>query len=163
MGSHVWNSTVHSFLLLLVSLTPHSSLSSVIFFIDMERYYVLIDAGQEIDHSTKFFHVAVGSTQKCLDNLIWLQQWCKEHNCYFKMRSEETDTFLLRIAESLGTKVYCLPSIEVKVRPLVAHLKNFNRTPEIPPERAGFSYFRKQIDHKFYLSCHTSCRARHTY
>lgn len=129
----------------------------------MERYYVMIDAGKTIDHNTKFFSVVVGSSARCQKHLQWLRLYCWQHNIYFAIRSRETDIFMLRIAESLGTKLHYIPKLEVKVSPLVAHIKNHNSTPSMPPVTASAVSLRQKTDPKFFLLCNTSSRKRLTY
>lgn len=111
---------------------------------------------------TKFFTVAVGDTPRCQRSLEWLRAWCWEHGAYFAMRSAYTDKFMLNIAESLNTKVYLLPNLLVKVQPLVAHIRNFNCTPNMPQVNPQEVYFRQKTDPKFFFICNTSCRKRST-
>lgn len=78
------------------------------------------------------------------------------------MRSHDTDLFMLSIAQSLNTKVFLLPNLEIKVAPLVAHIMNFNCTPAMPFVKPQEVYFRKKTDPKYLLLCNTSCRKRST-
>lgn len=128
----------------------------------MLRYYILIDEPGTITMETKFFTVAVGETERCKKALGWLRKWCWEHGAYFAMRSSYTDKFMLNIAESLNTKVFLLPNLLVKVQPLVAHIRNFNCTPNMPPTNPQEVYLRKQTDPKYLLLCNTSSRKRST-
>lgn len=128
----------------------------------MERYYVLIDEPNELTVNSKFFTVIVGDTPRCKRQLEWLRAWAWEHGCYFMLRSRATDLFLLNIAESFGTKVHLIPKLLVKIAPLVAHIKNFNCTPSMPPTNPQEVYLRKQTDPKYLLLCNTSSRRRAT-
>lgn len=128
----------------------------------MERYYVLIDEPNELTVNSKFFTVIVGDTARCKRQLEWLRAWAWEHDCYFMLRTRVTDYFLLKIAESFGTKVYLIPKLLVKIAPLVAHIKNFNCTPSMPPTNPQEVYLRKQTDPKYFLFCNTSSRRRAT-
>ena len=128
----------------------------------MERYYVMIDEPNTITMQSKFFNVIVGSSERCQRQLQWLKQWCWEHQVFFDVRSHTTDTFMLKIAASLNTKVYLLPKLEVKISTLVAHIKNYNCTPMMPPEPKGTLYFRQQTDHHLYFLCNTTSRKRNT-
>lgn len=128
----------------------------------MERYYIMIDEPNEITIRSKFFTVAVGDTPRCQRQLEWLRAWCWEHNVYFMLRSHATDLFMLNIAASLNTKVYLIPKLLVKIAPLVAHIKNFNCTPVMPPSGANEVYLRKQTEPKYFLLCNTSSRKRLT-
>lgn len=129
----------------------------------MDRYYIMIDEPGVISMKSKFFTVAVGDTPRCKRQLEWLRKWCWENNAFFAIRSHSTDVFMLNIAESLGTKVYLIPKLSVKVSALVAHIKNFNCTPVMPPTGHNEVYLRKQTDPKFYILCNTSSRKRLTY
>lgn len=128
----------------------------------MERYYIMIDEPNEITIHSKFFTVAVGDTPRCHRQLEWLRAWCWEHNVYFMLRSHATDLFMLKIAASLNTKVYLIPKLLVKIAPLVAHIKNFNCTPVMPPSCTNEVYLRKQTEPKYFLFCNTSSRKRLT-
>lgn len=128
----------------------------------MDRYYVLIDEPAQLTLQSKFFTVAVGETERCKRQLEWLRAWAWEHGCYFMLRSRATDLFMLNIAESLGTKVHLIPKLSCKISALVAHIKNFDCTPNMPPSNPQEVYFRKETDHKYYLLCNTSSRRRAT-
>lgn len=128
----------------------------------MDTYYILIDEPNEITLQSKFFTVAVGSTPRCQRQLEWLRSWAWEHGCYFLKRSRETDMFMLKISDSLNTKVYLIPKLLCKISTLVAHIRNFNCTPSMPPSSPQEVYLRKQTDPKYLLLCNTSSRKRPT-
>ena len=129
----------------------------------METYYVMIDEPETITMKSKFFTVVVGESERCQRKLNWLRQWCWEHNVYFAKRSHSTDVFMLNIAASLNTKVYLIPKLQIKVSLLVAHIRNHNCTPVMPPVSPQAIYQRELLDPKFYLICNTSSRKRNTY
>lgn len=128
----------------------------------MERYYVLIDEPAQVTLQSKFFTIAVGDTERCQRQLEWLRSWAWEHGCYFMLRSRATDVFMLRIAESLNTKVHLIPKLACKISALVAHIKNFDCTPNMPEVSPQEVYLRKQTDPHYYLLCNTSSRKRPT-
>lgn len=130
---------------------------------DMETYYVMIDEPETITMKSKFFTVVVGESERCQRKLNWLRQWCWEHNVFLAQRSHTTDVFMLNIAESLNTKLYLIPKLQIKISPLVAHIKNHNCTPMMPPDNPQAIFQRKQTDPKYYLFCNTSSRKRNTF
>lgn len=128
----------------------------------MDRYYVLIDEPNQLTLQSKFFTIAVGESERCKRQLEWLRAWAWEHGCYFMLRSRATDLFMQNIAESLGTKVHLIPKLLCKISALVAHIKNFDCTPNMPAAGPQEVYFRKQTEPKYYLFCNTSSRERTT-
>ena len=135
---------------------------SYLFSAHMCNIYVMLECQGQITANLKRFDVIVGTTKRDQRQLLWLHAWCKSHDIYLQKRSEETDTFVCRIAESLGTKIHYLPKLECKISVMVAHIRNHKCTPSMPPERSGYSYFRERVDHNFFLQRNTSCRSVHT-
>lgn len=94
----------------------------------MTRYHILIEANQTIDESSKFWKVAVGTSQQANRDYLYLLAFCVDHNFYFQLWSNEVDTFLHNIAKSLNqisteTGVMTLPIQTISARDLVKSIK----------------------------------------
>lgn len=117
----------------------------------MKSYYLLIVADSVIDNKTKFYRVAIG--QSALDQKAFqaLSMWANAHGHYFQKYCSEVDRFVFRIACSLGKKVYDLPKMTLQVSDLMKSIRDFGRTPEIPPLSKTAAFARQIIDPAAYF------------
>lgn len=111
----------------------------------MKTNYLLIDAAKEIDNSTKFLKVRVGTTERDSKCLQYLTFWATGRGFYFQKYTSEVADFLSKIADSLHVSVIDLPYSTVDVGVLVRHVKSFNGTPSIEPLSKSASYLRSMV------------------
>lgn len=111
----------------------------------MKTNYLLIDAAKEIDNSTKFLKVRVGTTERDSKCLQYLTFWATGRGFYFQKYTSDVADFLSKIAASLHLSLIDLPYCTVDVGVLVRHIKLFNATPSIDPLSKSASYLRTMV------------------
>lgn len=126
----------------------------------MNTYYTMIAEPAEITLRSHFYMVEIGNNPRAHKALFALSRYCRENNFYFQKRTRTDDIFRLKVAASLGCKVYELPCMVSKVEKLVAHLKNHGSLPWQPCDSGHLRYLKAQTEPTFFLSCNTSCLKR---
>ena len=128
----------------------------------MNTYYTMIAEPAEISLQSHFYAVTIGNNPRAHKALFALSRYCHENNFYFQKRTLGDDIFRLKVAESLGCKVYDLPCMVIKVEQLVAHLRNHGNLPWQPCDSANLHHMKKQTSPNYFLSCNTKCLKRGT-
>lgn len=128
----------------------------------MITYYTMIAEPAEISLQSHFYAVTIGNNPRAHKALFALSRYCHENNFYFQKRTRSDDIFRLKIADSLGCKVYELPCMVIKVEKLVSHLRNHGDLPWKPCESANLHHMKKQTSPNYFLSCNTKCLKRGT-
>ena len=128
----------------------------------MNTYYTMIAEPAEISLQSHFYAVTIGNNPRAHKALFALSRYCHENNFYFQKRTRGDDIFRLKVAESLGCKVYDLPCMVIKVEQLVAHLRNHGNLPWQPCDSANLHHMKKQTSPNYFLSCNTKCLKRGT-
>lgn len=128
----------------------------------MDTYYTMIAEPAEISLQSHFYAVTIGNNPRAHKALFALSRYCHENNFYFQKRTRSDDIFRLKIAESLGCKVYDLPCMVIKVEKLVSHLRNHGGLPWQPCDSANLHHMKKQTSPTYFLSCNTKCLKRGT-
>lgn len=129
----------------------------------MVTYYTMIAENGLLSLHSHFYRVAISSTPAAHKALFALSRYCSEHHFYFQKRTIADDRFRLRVAESLGVKVYELPCMDAKVETLVFHLKKRGCLPWQPEDSGNLRFLKAQSSPSFYLLCHTECLKRGTF
>lgn len=128
----------------------------------MTTLYTLIAADGPVSLESHFYCVEIGSTRRAHKAIFILSGYCSSKNYYFRKRTRGDDIFRLKIAESLGCKVYDLPSMVIKVEQLVAHLRNYGRLPWHPGDSANLHFMKAKTSPSYLLLCNTKCLKRET-
>ena len=126
----------------------------------MNTYYTMIAEPAKISLQSHFYAVIIGNNPRAHKALFALSRYCHENNFYFQKRTRSDDVFRLKIAESLGCKVYDLPCMVIKVEKLVSHLRNHGGLPWQPCDSANIHHMKKKTSPTYFLSCNTKCLKR---
>lgn len=129
----------------------------------MVTYFTMIAEIGELSLQSHFYRVSVGSTPAAHKALFALSRYCSEHNYYFQKRTLADDRFRLRIAESLGVKVYELPCMDAKVETLVHHLQKHGCLPWQPADSGNMRFLKAHTSASYFLLCNTECLKRGTF
>ena len=129
----------------------------------MNTLYTMIAEPAEISLQSNFYVVEIGNNPRAHKALFALSRYCHENKFYFQKRTRCDDIFRLKVAESLGCKVYDLPCMVIKVEKLVSHLRNHGRLPWQPADSGQLRHLKAQTEPTFFLSCNTSCLKRREY
>lgn len=94
----------------------------------MTRNYIYIEAGREIDETSRFFRVSIGTSKQSNRDYLFLLAHAMSHNYFLELNSSSVADYLLNIAESLGGSRYVCPLDvlrirNIKIRDLVRAIK----------------------------------------
>lgn len=126
----------------------------------MFTLYTLIAEDKTLSLQSHFYHVQVGSTPAAQRALFALNAYCRSHKYYFAKRSEEDAHFRVRVAQSLGVKVYELPTMVAKVEHLVSHLRAHGALPFTPADSHNLMFVKARSEPSFYLLNQLKCLKR---
>lgn len=120
----------------------------------MTSIYIYIEAGRVIDASTKFFKVEVGTGRQSNRDYLFMLGFAMSRNYYFEIQSRETDEFLYKIAQSLGTypaplTLEALNIQHVRVRDLVRAIKKSEKAASKPIVRNNIEHQRDFLDSNY--------------
>lgn len=118
----------------------------------MVHYYLLIIAGKVVDDSTTFYKVGVGNSKRDKLALSKLESFAAANGHFLHVIDNETSEFLGKIAESLGKKVYELPTSAVRVRCMCGIALQSNAAPAPPPHSPSARYMLSRIDPVYYFN-----------
>ena len=128
----------------------------------MTTMYTMICEDNAISLHSHFYRVEIGNNPQAHKALFALSRYCHENNFYFQKRTRGDDIFRLKIAESLGCKVYELPCMIVKVEKLVYHLRKHGSLPWQPADSGNLRHLKVQTSPNFVLLSNTMCLERRT-
>ena len=100
--------------------------------ISMKSYYLYIEAGQEVNDTSKFFKVAIGTSARDQRDLRTLMLWAEKNGHYFKVWSREVDDFVKNLARSLQVPI--LPLTWLSCRELCRYLNSQTLPPMVPAQ-----------------------------
>lgn len=129
----------------------------------MNTLYTMIAEPDTISLQSHFYCVEIGNNPQAHKALFAISRYCNENNFYFQKRTRGDDIFRLKVAESLGVKVYDLPTMVIKVEKMVSYLRNHGSLPWQPADSGHLRHLKEQTQPNFFLSCNTSCLKRGTY
>ena len=117
----------------------------------MTHYYYLICAGAQVDESTLFFRVGVGTSRQANTDFLYLTAAAVDRGWYFERVSDESDTFIAKLAGSLypdneGAKMMRLKIRQCLIRDVVRSIKKGEALP------ADVNSARNRINTLQYLS-----------
>lgn len=117
----------------------------------MTHYYYLICAGAQVDESTLFFRVGVGTSRQANTDFLYLTAAAVDRGWYFERVSDESDTFIAKLAGSLypdneGAKIMRLKIRQCLIRDVVRSIKKGEALP------ADVNSARNRINTLQYLS-----------
>ena len=129
----------------------------------MVTIYTMIAEDKEITLQSHFYQVQVGSTPAAQKALFVLGGHCHKHHYYLAKRSPGDAEFRLKIAASLGVKVYQLPCMVAKVETLVQHLLRQEVLPWQPCKSGNLDYFLRQTSPTYFFNVlqHAQSNIRH--
>lgn len=107
----------------------------------MTRYYLYIQAGLELDSSTRFYKVGISESLALSKVRTWLEAYANEHGHLFVIWSHDAATFFSRCSESIGPNAQ--PLVMIQGSKLVRLLKGGLPDPD--------SWFVTQERHKLLL------------
>lgn len=129
----------------------------------MTTYYTMIAEYGALSLQSHFYRVAIGSTPAAHKALFALSRYCSEQHFYFQKRTLADDRFRLKVAASMGVKVYELPCMDAKVENLVFHLQKHGSLPWHPADSGNMHHLKAQSSPSYYLLCNTECLKRGTF
>ena len=99
----------------------------------MNHFHVLITAGREIDHTSRFYLLEVGSTMQANRDYLFVLAWAENHGYYFHIKDADTMEFLNHVAASLYPSAkFPLSEIQakrMKIRDFVRSIKTHTAQP----------------------------------
>lgn len=129
----------------------------------MVTLYTMIAESAELSLQSHFYCVEIGNNPQAHKALFAISRYCDEHKFYFRKRTRGDDIFRLKVAESLGCKVYDLPCMVIRVEKLISYLRNHGSLPWQPADSGQLRHLKAQTQPTFFLSCNTSCLKRREY
>ncbi len=117
----------------------------------MKTYHLLIVAGSCITRESRFYKVAVGSSQKDIRCCRFLTDNSAAQGHYFQQWCADTCIFLEKIAKSLSVGLHDLQVMRIDISELVSCIKTHRDTPKIPAMSRTAAYARQIIDPAFYF------------
>lgn len=129
----------------------------------MKTYYTLIAEDGPITLDTHFYRVQIGSNFSGHRALFTLSGYCSSKGYYFQKRTHGDDVFRLKIAESLGCKVYDLPCMDAKAETLVSYLREHGCLPWQPDSAHNLHQMKARTSPSYLLLCNTKCLKRGTF
>lgn len=117
----------------------------------MKHAYLLIEADDVLDTSSKFFKVWVPSSQQGLRDFLCLVAYAADNNFYFVSWSSEAADFLSRVAESVGYTLASLPLVQSDARNLVRAIKARTHISAAPHVVRNCDYVRRAIDDNYFF------------
>lgn len=116
----------------------------------MTKKYLLIIAGREISHESRFVWVGVSSSASGTKDRDYLTRWAAHMGYYFHVYDELQATFLDRIAQSLSMPVYSLPFRIYTAKCLVRLLRSCQQLPDATEFGRSAAKLREKIDPAYY-------------
>ena len=93
----------------------------------MTHYHLLITAGRELDDTSRFYKLGVGTTTQANRDYLYVLAWALSHNYYFRIYDVESIDFIQRIAHSLAPTPKNVPAAlnlqSMKIRDFVRIIK----------------------------------------
>lgn len=129
----------------------------------MVTLYTMIAEPDAITLQSHFYRVEIGNNPQAHKALFAISRYCSENKFYFRKRTRGDDIFRLKVAESLGCKVYELPCMVIKVEKLVSHLRKHGCLPWKPADSGQLRHLKVQTQPTFFLTCNTSCLKRRSF
>lgn len=129
----------------------------------MNTLYTMIAEPAEISLQSHFYCVEIGNNPRAHKALFALSRYCLENNFYFQKRTRGDDIFRLKVAESLGCKVYDLPCMDAKAETLVSHLRRHGSLPWQPDSAHNLHHMKARTSPSYLLLCNTKCLKRGTF
>lgn len=100
----------------------------------MTHYYYLVCAGAQVDENTQFFRVGVGTSRQANTDFLFLTAAAVDKGWYFERVSDESDTFIAKLAGSLypddeSTNMLRLKITQCLIRDVVRAIKKGEALP----------------------------------
>lgn len=117
----------------------------------MTHYYLYIEAGAQLDDTSKFYSVGIGSSVQGERDRKFLEHYAAHHGHYFAIWSADVDEFLAKVKNSL-------PSQSIQPRMITARdlVRSFKTATMIPAENAALKAAHQQryiMDLDYRISC----------
>ena len=129
----------------------------------MNTLYTMIAEPKALTLNSHFYCVEIGNNPRAHKALFALSRYCHENNFYFQKRTRGDDIFRLKVAESLGCKVYDLPCMDAKAETLVSHLRKHGSLPWQPGSAHNLHEMKARTSPSYLLLCNTKCLKRGTF
>ena len=118
----------------------------------MTKKYLLIVAGREIDHDSRFVWVGVSSTPSGTKDRDYLTRWAARMGYYFHVYDQLQAEFLDRIARSLSMHIYSLHFRIYTAKCLVRLLRSYQQLPDTTEFGRSAAKLREKIDPAYYAN-----------
>ena len=121
----------------------------------MKHSYLYIEAGREIDESSRFFRVYVGASAQANRDYLFLLAHATNNNYFLQITSSVTDEYLLNIAKSLPNfeSHFPLENLNlqhVQIRDLVRAIKSKEAIKRTEQTKNFSSAQREMLDSAYY-------------
>lgn len=80
----------------------------------MNRYYLYIQTGVQLNTDSKFYKVACGESAAGNRMNAWLEAYAAEHGHYFVRWSHDAADFYTKCVDSIGPDAHCIVAIGAK-------------------------------------------------
>ena len=110
----------------------------------MMHYYYFIVAGREIDETTRFYKVRIGSSKQAQRDFLYLTSYSVDNGHYFSLLTHESIDFVCKVQYSLHIKE--IPWIYCDARDLVRAFKKDVQLIEESAAHKNADYQRRFLD-----------------
>ena len=94
----------------------------------MTHYYLYIESGAQLDDTSKFYSVGIGSSLQGNRDRKFLEHYAALHGHYFAIWSDDVDEFLAKVENSLPS--HSVQTRMISARDLVRSFKTATMVPE---------------------------------
>ena len=111
----------------------------------MKHYWILICAGHQIDETTRFYRVAIGTSKQADRDFLFLTAFAESHNYFFEKDCVEVSDFYMKCVKS-AVSCQNRPDFatniaqQVDARNLVRAIKKSESLPISKPQLENFSH-----------------------
>lgn len=117
----------------------------------MTHYYLYIEAGAQLDDTSKFYSVGVGSSLQGERDRKFLEHYAALHGHYFAIWSVDVDEFLAKVKNSLPSQ--SVHPRMISARDLVRSFKTATMVPESAASLITAHHQRYIMNLDYRISC----------
>lgn len=122
----------------------------------MTHYYLYIEAGAQLDDTSKFYSVGVGSSLQGNRDRKFLEHYAALHGHFFAIWSVDLDEFLAKVKNSLPS--HSVQTRLISARDLVRSFKTATMVPESAASLKTAHQQRYVMNLDYRISCNLAAR-----
>lgn len=122
----------------------------------MTHYYLYIEAGAQLDDTSKFYSVGVGSSLQGNRDRTFLEHYAARNGHFFAIWSDDVDEFLAKVKNSLPS--HSVQTRLISARDLVRSFKTATMVPESAASLKTAHQQRYVMNLDYRISCNLAAR-----